>query len=130
MKLFSSSNLMFGFAGLVMVGVIVMAAVKPGVPAGQYEEFAQCITESNATMYGTYQCGHCQNQKDMFGEAFEYIDYIECTDPDSGGQITECQEVGITGYPSWIFGDGTLIPGEMPLEKLAELTGCELSSEE
>ena len=34
-----------------------------------YDDFAKCLTENGATMYGTVWCGHCNNQKDMFGDS-------------------------------------------------------------
>ena len=43
------------------------------------EQFATCLTENGATMYGAEWCGHCKAQKEMFGEAaFEKVDYVEC----------------------------------------------------
>ena len=30
-------------------------------------------------MYGAYWCPHCQAQKKVFGESFQYVPYVECT---------------------------------------------------
>lgn len=120
---------MFAFAGLVMVGVVGFAVYEPGVPAGQYEEFAQCVTDSGATMYGTYWCGHCKAQKEAFGDSFDKINYVECAIPNVQGQTEECRDAGIEGYPTWVFGDGSRVSGEMTLGRIAELTGCKLPIE-
>jgi len=125
----SSSTLIFVFAGLVMIGVIAFAVFKPGVPPGLYDSFAQCITDTGAKMYGTYWCGHCNNQKEAFGDSFEYIDYVECAYLDREGQTPECSEAGITGYPTWVFGNGQRAEGEVKIEDLAKVTGCELPTE-
>lgn len=47
-------------------------------------------------MYGTETCPHCQKQKEMFGEYFENIEYVECSEEQ---QI--CRDSGIPGVPHW-----------------------------
>lgn len=81
---------------------------------------AECLTESGAKFYGAYWCSHCQNQKAMFGDAVDSAPYVECEE-----NAAECQAAGITGYPTWIFGDGTVMQGAQALETLAEYSGCE-----
>lgn len=34
------------------------------------DDFAKCLTEKGAKMYGTSWCGHCKNQKALFGDSF------------------------------------------------------------
>ena len=126
MKINSSTLLLYIFTGLVVIGVFIFAMFKPGVVPGQYDEFAQCLTDSGATMYGAYWCSHCENQKEMFGDSFKLVDYVECADPEVDGMKQECADAGIEGYPTWILGDGQVLPGEVPLEYLAEVTSCEL----
>ncbi len=130
MKKPTSSTYLFAFAGIVIAGVVGMAAMKSTTPAQGLDDFAEYLTENGVKMYGTYWCGHCKNQKEMFGDAFEKINYIECALPDRQGQTKECEEAGITGYPTWEFGDGTRVSGEIPLEYLAEKVGYELPTEE
>ena len=95
------------------------------VNSNSVEDFAKCLSDKNAKMYGAYWCGHCQNQKRMFGDAVKYIDYIEC---DAGGENSQadlCSQKGIGGYPSWEI-NGKLYSGEMNLAKLSELSGCKI----
>jgi len=125
----STSTLIFIFAGLVFVGVIAFAVFKPGVPPGLYDDFAQCVTESGATMYGAYWCSHCVSQKEAFGDSIEYIDYVECAIPNVNGPTKECEDAGITGYPTWVFGDDSRAEGEVTFEQLSQVTGCELPTE-
>ena len=91
-------------------------------------EFAQCITESGAKMYGAYWCSYCNSQKNMFDNSWEYIDYIECSLPNQEGQTQYCTEQGITGYPTWEFGDGTRLSGVLSFADLASKTDCQTPS--
>ena len=69
---------------LVIVLVIgVFFLISPSSAEKDDEElkldnFAQCLTNANLTMYGTEWCSHCQNQKKLFGKSFKYINYIDC----------------------------------------------------
>ena len=110
---------------LVIVGGFSWYVIKnkPGNSnePSKYDSFAQCIAKSNLTMYGAVWCPHCQNQKKEFGTAFKYVPYVECPD-----NIKLCTDKGVTGYPTWITADGKKLVGEQPLEKLAEVSGCQL----
>ncbi len=87
------------------------------------DNFAKCLTEKGTVMYGAYWCPHCKSQKELFGESFKYIHYVEC---DLGGkQNPECVEAGIEGYPTWIYNNEKK-PGELSLSELSEWTGCEI----
>ncbi len=87
---------------------------------GDYDEFSQCLTENGAVMYGAEYCGHCNNQKDMFGNSFKYIEYVECSDV-----VEYCKSKGIEGVPTWEI-DGELYTGVQELSELSEYTGCPL----
>ena len=92
-----------------------------------YDNFAKCLTEKGAKMYGASWCSHCQNQKKNFGSSWRYVSYIECALPTGNGQTKECQIVGIDGYPTWVFSDGRKVPGEVSFQQLSQITGCQLS---
>lgn len=88
------------------------------------QTLAQCFTNSGAKLYTAYWCGHCQNQKAMFGESLQYLAYVEC---DPGGENADpqaCAEAGIRAFPTWILGDGTELVGTQKLEALASKTSC------
>ncbi|MGV8150875.1 MAG: peptidylprolyl isomerase [Candidatus Woesearchaeota archaeon] len=88
------------------------------------DDFAKCITEKGAKFYGAYWCPHCNNQKEMFGDSMQYIEYIECAvEGQPQVQTDDCTLAGITGYPTWII-NGESYPGEQTLANLARLTGC------
>lgn len=94
---------------------------------GEYDDFAQCLTESGTKMYGAYWCPHCQNQKTMFGNSWQYVDYVECDPRGNDANPQACQDAGIQGYPTWVFPDGSRRSGELPLRVLAQESGCSLT---
>ena len=85
---------------------------KDSVPDGKYTEFAKCLTEKEVVMYGAYWCSHCQAQKKLFGDAWEEVNYVECDARGDNGNPDLCTEKGVTGYPTWIFADGSRTSGE------------------
>jgi hypothetical protein len=89
------------------------------------KKFAQCLTAAEAKMYGAYWCSHCQDQKAMFGDNWQYVDYIECGIPNSNGQTEVCRAAGITSYPTWDF-NGRRVIGPESIEQLGANTGCTL----
>lgn len=85
------------------------------------EALAKCLEEKGAKFYGTSGCGYCKEQKEMFGEAAQYLPYIECADEETRHI---CEEAEIGPVPTWDFADGTRVSGLQSLEKLIELSGC------
>lgn len=116
---------------LVLAGVVVVAAW------GAYDYFyyrkvstldgfAHCLTDKGTKMYGAWWCPHCADQKEMFGYAFQYVNYTECS-PEGQRTLNEtCTKAGIKGYPTWQFADGSRVEGPQPLSVLSEKTGCKL----
>lgn len=87
-----------------------------------FRDFAQCLTEKDVTMYGSDTCPNCLNQKSMFGESFQLIQYVKC---DFAKE--ECEQKGITAYPVWMKGEKMLL-GTQSLPDLAVFSECELPS--
>lgn len=75
-------------------------------------------------MYGAYWCPHCQAQKKLFGESFQYVHYVECTK-----EVKKCEEKKINGYPTWIFKNNERISREVSLEELAQKSKCNSQSQ-
>jgi hypothetical protein len=93
---------------------------------GLYDEFAQCLSDKGVKMYGAFWCGHCNEQKEMFGESFAYVDYVECDNQGENGKAEKCQEAKITGFPTWKFANGTELRGRQSFETLAGKADCEI----
>ncbi|MBI4437719.1 hypothetical protein HY631_02095 [Candidatus Uhrbacteria bacterium] len=123
-----SAYYLYGAAALVVVGLIAFAATQKAAPS-PYDGFAQCLSQSGAKMYGAWWCPHCQSQKKVFGNAFSYVNYVECSNPNRT-MLQACKDLGIEGYPTWEFGDGARLGGEQSLATLSAKSGCELSADE
>ena len=91
----------------------------------QEELFAKCLTDSGAVFYGSITCGHCGDQKELFGDAMKYINYVECNPRAENARPQDCVSANIEYFPTWIIG-GEKIIGMQPLQNLAEKTTCEL----
>ena len=66
------------YIALIIVFAIIYFAV-PKVSSGEYNTFAKCLTEKGLVMYGTDWCPHCQNQKALLGDSFDYITSRACS---------------------------------------------------
>jgi len=92
----------------------------------KYDKFAQCIATKQARMYGLYWCPHCIEQKEMFGESFHYVPYVECAVKGSTEIAAQCKIAGVKLFPSWQFSDEPPREGVLSLEALSDKTGCSL----
>ena len=70
-------------------------------------------------MYGSKTCQHCLAQKEMFGDSFQYIDYVECTE-----EFERCSN--LKGVPTREIGSGNYLEGKQALVTLANEAGCQL----
>ena len=119
----SSNSLIaiFTILGIVILLGGVFLYPKSPYANGALDGFARCLASKGITMYGTYWCPHCQNEKAAFGSSFKYVNYVECTK-----EIAACESANIQGYPTWTFPDGRHLNGEQGLEKLSAESGCPL----
>jgi len=91
----------------------------------QLETLAKCLSEKGAKFYGSSGCGWCKKQKEVFGEAAQYLPYIECVDEETRKMTSQCQEAGIQGFPTWEF-FGEKKSGFKTPEELSQLADCPL----
>eukprot|EP00929_Paragymnodinium_shiwhaense_P107923 TRINITY_DN74272_c0_g1_i1.p1 TRINITY_DN74272_c0_g1~~TRINITY_DN74272_c0_g1_i1.p1 ORF type:complete len:413 (-),score=84.88 TRINITY_DN74272_c0_g1_i1:138-1376(-) len=82
---------------------------------------AEALKSQGATMYGTYWCGYCDKQRQLFGkEAWAKVPYVECDPRAAGSQPKACDAKGVGGYPTWVLGNGEKLVGIVGLEALEE----------
>jgi len=120
----NNKNIFFLIIGLLILGIlgtIILRSGGPVVPSTKYDTFAQCLASKKLTMYGAVWCSHCKAEKARFGDSFKYVPYVECTE-----NPNECLTKGVESYPTWIDENGIKYLGEQGLEKLSEISGCEL----
>jgi hypothetical protein len=96
---------------VLIVGGIGFSYINSKKP-GPLDDFAQCLTEKGAVMYGASWCKYTAAQKQMFGNSMRFIDYRD---------FSENPEVKTT--PTW-FIDGQKYEKVQSLDKLASITGC------
>ena len=92
---------------LVFAVIVSYAYFTPG----KYDDFAKCLTEKGAVMYGEDWCQYTQGQKGMFGKSFKYINYKVKTD--------------LNKRPTWVIDDKTYETVQS-FQRLSALTGCEI----
>ena len=73
------------------------------------------LNQAKAVLYGSDTCGHCLHQREVFGEHFEKIGYVNFQ---KNPKVFE--EKGIEYFPTWII-KGKKIVGFKTLAELAEL---------
>jgi|GEM_PF-1562720 len=77
----------------------------------------------NVQFYGAYWCGHCQQQKSLFGAvAAAKLPYIECAADGEKSQRQLCKSMNIQMFPTWVI-DGKYFTGTKDLKEIAKLTG-------
>jgi glutaredoxin len=109
--------LILTITGLAVAIVLVILFANS---TGQYDEFAQCLTDKGVIMYGTEWCSFCSRQKNLFGNSFNYINFVDC---DKNKE--KCLLEGITGYPTLKI-NGEYYPGLKSIEDLGRISGCKL----
>lgn len=95
-------------------------------PVSTLDDFAKCTKAKGAKMYGAWWCPHCADQKELFGYAFQYVNYVECSPPGERTLNEVCKQAGIKNFPTWQFADGSRKEGAEPLGMLSQETGCPL----
>jgi hypothetical protein len=95
-------------------------------PVSTLDGFANCVTKSGAKMYGAWWCPHCADQKELFGFAFQYVNYIECSPKGQKTENDTCKQAGVKNFPTWRFSDGTSAEGTLQIKELSDKTGCKL----
>jgi|SRR3989338_176088 len=99
---------------LVLAGIGIGVSFANANKPGPVDDFARCLTENGAVMYGASLCKYTAGQKAMFGNSMRLIDYRDFTE-DSNVKIT----------PTWLI-NGAYYQNVQTFDKLADLTGCEI----
>lgn len=121
--------------GLLLAGLVFMLfrLTSERVEPGQYNEFAQSVSDEGWVMYGSVTCQFCGRQRAAFSEeSFEFIKEIECDPRNADSHAELCVAKEIDHTPTWVLEDedGNTIKklpsGMYQIDELAELTGIPL----
>lgn len=112
---------------LIMITLFVVSLfflVKPAFTGRSIEEvnldkLSNCIG-NNSVMYGIDWSPLSITQKEIFGDSFLSINYVNC---DFNNKV--CLDKKITNYPAWEI-DGKIHYGVKKLKDLAKLTNCSI----
>jgi Ca2+/H+ antiporter len=112
-------------AALIVAAVVVAIYLWKRPRVSRLDAFAKCLAARQVKMYGLYWCTHCEEQKEMFGSAFQYVPYIECGTKGSRAEQPNCKQAGVKNFPTWQFATERY-EGVLRLESLSEKSGCSL----
>ncbi len=86
------------------------------------QALASHLRLSGARFYGTYWCGTCQEQKQLFGSSAKRLPFIECTPNGRNGLVAPaCQRAQVNSYPTWII-RGERYHKVLSIDELARLS--------
>lgn len=105
-----------GIIFLVIVIAFVIIYLKNNSSSVE-PEVAKCIG-SKSILYSKLGCTHCETQKKMFGDSYQYLTVVDCF-----YEKEICLNASISGTPTWIV-DGKQYIGVQEIETLQRITGC------
>lgn len=66
-------------------------------------KLAQALTLKGMVMYGSANDDQTKSQKNLFGDAFSKVDYVECDASLPNANVDECAANNIVVYPTWVY---------------------------
>ncbi|MEK6876455.1 MAG: hypothetical protein AABX63_03530 [Nanoarchaeota archaeon] len=107
---------------LISIALIVFVLIIAGIgysyinskKPGPLDDFAKCLKEKGAVMYGASFCQYSHAQKGMFGNSFKYVDYRDFS-----------EDSNVKKTPTWLI-NGAYYQNVQTFDRLASLTGCTL----
>lgn len=116
--------------GLIVTGIVYITQTR-NLSTKNYDEFAQCLMDKDATFYGAFWCSNCARQKKEFGNSFRFIEEIECDPRGENPQTERCIQRDISKTPTWIMEQNGIEVKRLPggyqsFETLAEFFNCQL----
>ncbi len=112
-NIFSKKTKIYFLIFLVIVVGISYYFYWSSQQPGQFDDFAKCLTEKGAIMYGAIEwCKYTKEQAAMFGNSFKHINYKN---------YKEIEGIKLT--PTWVI-NNERYERVQSFEKLSALTGC------
>ena len=112
----------FVFTAIILAIIFLSLSVNSYMKRpGQYNDFAKCLTEKGAVIYGNDFCSYTAQQLNFFGKSKEYLNYVKCINNEE-----LCNNRGISVTPTWEI-NGESYSGVQTFKRLSAITGCNLS---
>ena len=71
-------KILFSVILVIIAGGFTYYGVYTSTQPGKYDDFAKCLTEKGAVIYGNDYCSYTIKQMGFFGKSKEYLDYVKC----------------------------------------------------
>ena len=98
--------------------------LQPKTKPTNLNSFALCLSKNQVALYGSASDLETRKQFSLFGEAGQYLNFVECSYLGNPNVVRkECVQKGVGTYPTWII-NGVQKEGVQELKTLAGLTGC------
>ena len=109
----------FLFTAIILIIILLGLSINSYVKRpGKYNDFAKCLTEKGAVVYGNDYCQYTNQQLNFFGKSKKYLNYIKCYE---NKQL--CDEKGVEITPTWEI-NGEMYEQVQTFERLAAISGC------
>jgi arsenate reductase-like glutaredoxin family protein len=83
---------------------------------GEVKKLAFCLNKNEAEFYGSTFCADCEKTKELFGQSFKLIHYVDC-----GKELENCPN--IQNVPAW-FIEKEIHYGLKNITGLKKMSGC------
>ena len=111
----------FIWASIVLIIILIALTINAQIKKpGEYDDFAKCLTEKGAVVYGNDYCSYTVKQLNFFTKSQKYLNYIKCTDNEA-----LCNEKKVDITPTWEINEN-MYSGVQTFEALAAYSGCEV----
>jgi hypothetical protein len=85
----------------------------------EQREIGMCLNEKGIVFYCTSMSLYCMRQRKLLGEAFEFIEYVDCD------EIENIEECGGLSMPAWKI-NNNIYYGIRDLKRLSDSVGCKV----
>jgi len=102
---------------VVLIGLSINTQMKK---SGEFDDFAKCLTEKGAIIYGNDYCSYTIKQLNFFGKSQKLLNYVKCINNEG-----LCNSKGVDITPTWEI-NGETYSGVKTFEDLSSYSGCDL----
>lgn len=107
--------ILFIALAIAIVFSIIILTKKPSNTTDS--PVAKCIGQ-NSVLYVQRGCSHCEDQKNLFGDSYQYLNITDCF-----YETQKCINNSIEATPTWVIKSQKYV-GVQTIETLKNLTGC------
>ncbi|MDZ4850954.1 MAG: tandem-95 repeat protein [Pirellulaceae bacterium] len=103
-------------------GSEVSTSVAEGEAAPDLVAFAKSLRDAGVIFFGADWCPNCIQQKKLFEDGSQFLNFVEVTNPDRTPN-TRGNTEGVFTYPTWQFQNGSRQTGVLSLAQISSSSG-------